>query len=177
MAWCKTAPSHYLNQYWLTITEILWHSSEVNFSTNVWPMNPWHAFENYTFQISFISPTGQWVNNAETIMPFWRNFHRWLHQFSHWWKFHQLEWRHFRFSESWNSHLMYHSQHHRHGASVKYIAHYLSVLTMTYHDSIFQNTTFHKLSWVIGEVDTVLQFSKIQLQDFMSEYPFFLNKI
>ena len=28
MAWCLTAPSHYLNQCWLLISEVLWHSSE-----------------------------------------------------------------------------------------------------------------------------------------------------
>ena len=25
MAWCLTAPSHYLNQCWLVISEVLWH--------------------------------------------------------------------------------------------------------------------------------------------------------
>ena len=30
MAWCLTAPSHYLNQCWLTIKDILWHSLQVN---------------------------------------------------------------------------------------------------------------------------------------------------
>ena len=28
MACCLTAPSHYLNQYWLIISKVLWHSSE-----------------------------------------------------------------------------------------------------------------------------------------------------
>ena len=28
MACCLTAPSHYLNQCWLTISKVLWHSSE-----------------------------------------------------------------------------------------------------------------------------------------------------
>ena len=28
MACCKTAPSHYLNQCWLIISKVLWHSSE-----------------------------------------------------------------------------------------------------------------------------------------------------
>ena len=28
MAWCLTAPSHYLNQCWLIISKVLWHSSE-----------------------------------------------------------------------------------------------------------------------------------------------------
>ena len=29
MTCCLTAPSHYLNQYWLIISEVLWHSFEV----------------------------------------------------------------------------------------------------------------------------------------------------
>ena len=31
MACCLTAPSHYLNQRWLIISNVLWHSSEGNF--------------------------------------------------------------------------------------------------------------------------------------------------
>ena len=31
MACCLTVPSHYLNQYWLIISKVLWHSSEGNF--------------------------------------------------------------------------------------------------------------------------------------------------
>ena len=31
MACCLTAPSHYLNQCWLIISKVLWHSSEGNF--------------------------------------------------------------------------------------------------------------------------------------------------
>ena len=31
MAWCLTAPSHYLNQYWLVISEVQWQSLEGNF--------------------------------------------------------------------------------------------------------------------------------------------------
>ena len=31
MARCLTAPSHYLNQCWLIISKVLWHSSEGNF--------------------------------------------------------------------------------------------------------------------------------------------------
>ena len=30
MACCQMAPSHYLNQCWLIISEVLWHSPEVN---------------------------------------------------------------------------------------------------------------------------------------------------
>ena len=28
MAWCRQAPSHYLNQCWLIISQVLWHSSD-----------------------------------------------------------------------------------------------------------------------------------------------------
>ena len=34
MAWCLMAPSHYLNQYWLTIIKIRWHSSQGNFTND-----------------------------------------------------------------------------------------------------------------------------------------------
>ena len=30
MAWCLTAPSHYLNQCWLIISEVTWHSYQSN---------------------------------------------------------------------------------------------------------------------------------------------------
>ena len=30
MAWCFTVPSHYLNQCWLSISKVQWHSSEGN---------------------------------------------------------------------------------------------------------------------------------------------------
>ena len=32
MACCQMAPSHYLNQCWLLISEVLWHSPERNFT-------------------------------------------------------------------------------------------------------------------------------------------------
>ena len=31
IAWCLRAPSHYLNQCWLIISEVLWHTPEGNF--------------------------------------------------------------------------------------------------------------------------------------------------
>ena len=33
MAWCLMAPSHYLNQCWLLISEVLWYSPQGNFKT------------------------------------------------------------------------------------------------------------------------------------------------
>ena len=34
VAWCPTAPSHYLNQFGLMISEVLWHSPDSNFTEN-----------------------------------------------------------------------------------------------------------------------------------------------
>ena len=35
MACCLTAPSHYLNQYWLVICKVQWHSFEGNFTREI----------------------------------------------------------------------------------------------------------------------------------------------
>ena len=47
MAWCLTAPSHYLRQFWLIIRQVLWRSSENNFTRNAQYIYPWYEFENY----------------------------------------------------------------------------------------------------------------------------------
>ena len=74
MACCLKAPSHYLNQYWLINSEVLWHSPEGNSQecsrylslTRVWKL-----------QITAASPRGQWVNDnklASILSPpqaFW----------------------------------------------------------------------------------------------------------
>ena len=61
MACCLTAPSHYLNQCWLTISEILWHSPESNFTENTKDIYLWNEFEIYKFYIVVKSARGQWV--------------------------------------------------------------------------------------------------------------------
>ena len=62
MVCCLTAPSHYLNQCWLIISEVLWHSPEGNFTWNAQDMYPWREFENCLFKITSTSPRGQSVN-------------------------------------------------------------------------------------------------------------------
>ena len=52
MACCLTAPSHYLNQCWLTISEVLGHSPEGNFTGNAEDIYPWYEFENCLFKIT-----------------------------------------------------------------------------------------------------------------------------
>ena len=49
MACCLTAPSHYLNQGWLIIREVLWHSQEGNFTGIAEDIYLWYAFDNYQF--------------------------------------------------------------------------------------------------------------------------------
>ena len=62
--WLK-APSHYLDQCWLLISEVPWHSPKSNF----WAIVLFKEFKNYTFTTIF--PWGQWVNNIPLgpIMP------------------------------------------------------------------------------------------------------------
>ena len=39
------APSHYLNQCWLVISDALWHSSEGNFTGNAQDIHVWYKFD------------------------------------------------------------------------------------------------------------------------------------
>ena len=62
MACCLTAPSHYLNQYWLIISKVQWHSSEGNFTKDASGTNHWNYFKNYLSKILFKYPRGQWIS-------------------------------------------------------------------------------------------------------------------
>ena len=64
MACCLTAPNHYLNQCWLNVSEVQWHSSEGNFTKDASATNLIIeiSLKNYLSKISFKSPRGQWVN-------------------------------------------------------------------------------------------------------------------
>ena len=47
MAWCLTAPSHYLNQSWLISNKDLWHSPKTNFTGSARHQSvkyPWKIF-------------------------------------------------------------------------------------------------------------------------------------
>ena len=60
-AWCLTAPSHYLNQSWLGINEILWHSFQGNIYMSTQDIKPQVVLEMYTFEITATFPREQWV--------------------------------------------------------------------------------------------------------------------
>ena len=64
MASCLMAPSHYLNQCWLMISEVLWHSPDSNFTENTQDIYHWNEFEIYLFETVVKSPRGQWVKPA-----------------------------------------------------------------------------------------------------------------
>ena len=63
MACCLMAPSHYLNQCWLFISEVLWH-----FTVSAEATILHYEFENYTFKIIAISLRCQWVKYKEVGM-------------------------------------------------------------------------------------------------------------
>ena len=39
MAWCLTAPSHHLNQWWLIISQVLWYITECSLTGNAQDIN------------------------------------------------------------------------------------------------------------------------------------------
>ena len=59
MACCLTAPSYYLlPNYWLLISEILWHSSESGFAVTAQAKILYNEFENYTLKITVTQGPG-----------------------------------------------------------------------------------------------------------------------
>ena len=59
MACYLTAPSHYLDQCWLLINKLHWHSLERTFTMSALAIFPYNVSGNYTFKI-FASPRVQW---------------------------------------------------------------------------------------------------------------------
>ena len=68
MAWCLTAPSHYLKQCWLLISKVQWHSSEGNLTKRYLrhqcPKWTWKLFS----KIWLKSHRGQWVNPSSAYI-------------------------------------------------------------------------------------------------------------
>ena len=72
MACCLTAPSHYLSQCWLIISEAQWQSPDGNFTRDASAINYYNQLENYLTKISFKSPRGQrvkynWYNHIISV--------------------------------------------------------------------------------------------------------------
>ena len=69
MACCLTAPSHYLNQCWLIIRGVLWHTSESSFAGIAQGIDSGYEFEKDILKNIFKSPRGQWVKVRCTKIP------------------------------------------------------------------------------------------------------------
>ena len=67
MACCLTAPSHYLNQCWLIIRGVLWHTSESSFAGIAQGIDSGYEFEKDILKNIFKSPRGQWVNASTAV--------------------------------------------------------------------------------------------------------------
>ena len=61
MACCLTTASHYLNQCWLIISKVQWHSYDSCFTGDTSAIDHYNQLENYSSRIQFESPWGQWV--------------------------------------------------------------------------------------------------------------------
>ena len=59
-----TAPSHGLNQCWLIIRGILWHSAMNNFTVSALVTILYNEFERAVFKITATSRRGPWVNKT-----------------------------------------------------------------------------------------------------------------
>ena len=78
MACCPMASSHYLNQCCLTITRVLWHSLEGNFTGNAQDNHPWYEFEDWKLTVKLgLQPYQPRVNDSVIKTPQWTH-HRLL---------------------------------------------------------------------------------------------------
>ena len=68
MACCLKAPSHYLNQCWLMIIEVLWHSPDSNFIENTSDFYRWNEFEIYKFETVVKYPRWVKFNHSDTYI-------------------------------------------------------------------------------------------------------------
>ena len=64
--WRQRSVSHYLNQCWLIIVKVQWHSSECNFTRDTSAISHWIYLENYSYKILLESPRVQWVYDTAT---------------------------------------------------------------------------------------------------------------
>ena len=70
LACCLMAPSHYLNQFYPIISEVLRHSPESNFTGNASDIHAWYEFENYYIKITVASPRGsELIQNIYRLSP------------------------------------------------------------------------------------------------------------
>ena len=67
------APSHCMNQYLLFTSEVLWYSTESNFTASAQTTFLYNEYENRTFKIANVPPRGQWVKGQYPIQTSWQS--------------------------------------------------------------------------------------------------------
>ena len=60
MACCLTAPSHYLNQCWLMISEVLWHSSDNKYRELHLQLDKYNQWFHY-YDVTWASQQHKWL--------------------------------------------------------------------------------------------------------------------
>ena len=65
---CPMSPSHYLNQYWLPMNDILFHKPQYKLTRNVQDINHYILFGNYCFSITSTSPKDQCVQQQPCFL-------------------------------------------------------------------------------------------------------------
>ena len=73
MAWCLKVPSHYVIQCW-SISQVSWHSSECNFTSNAQDICTLYEFKNDWFNFTNIFPRGQKVKRYNPSISFMKTF-------------------------------------------------------------------------------------------------------
>ena len=76
MACCLMPPSHYLDQCWLMVSEVLWQSPDSNFTENTKDIYLWNEFEIYSFETVVKTPGA----NDRQFVPY--NMHTTLLSFA-----------------------------------------------------------------------------------------------
>ena len=70
MACCLTAPSHYLKQCWLIISEVQWHSYQSNFTRDASTVNHSNLFECLKFHSNFPGANELMIYNTVIIQNY-----------------------------------------------------------------------------------------------------------
>ena len=86
MACCLTAPSHYLNQWWLIISKVQWHSSESNLMRYRKPSVTGISLKITYLNFLFKCPSGQWVRDRIRNWLFFCAAHRHSAKYTNWWE-------------------------------------------------------------------------------------------
>ena len=73
MAWCLMAPSHYLNQFWLSSIRVLCYSHVGDITVNAHESKQYNAFEYYIFKIKATFQGNNELSDYQQHDGIWRH--------------------------------------------------------------------------------------------------------